>query len=233
MRDTGIGIAPEVLPRIFDLFTQLDHRMERSPSGLGIGLALVRRLVEMHGGSVTAHSEGPGCGSEFVVRLPLSIERTEGPGDEVSTADQQTMVSDGRRILIADDNADALESLATLLSLNGHQVFRAPDGEAALRVVERLKPEIALLDIGMPRLDGYEVARRIRTLDGGHNIMLVALTGWGQESDRRRAQEAGFDAHLTKPVDLDKLGQLLGECTGQSRSRDRGLPAGVAATHEP
>ncbi len=233
VRDTGIGIAPEVLPRIFDLFTQLDHRMERSPSGLGIGLALVRRLVEMHGGSVTAHSEGPGCGSEFVVRLPLSIERTEGPGGEVSAADQQPMVSDGRRILIADDNADALESLATLLSLNGHQVFRAPDGEAALRVVERLKPEIALLDIGMPRLDGYEVARRIRTLDGGHNIMLVALTGWGQESDRRRAQEAGFDAHLTKPVDLDKLGQLLGECTGPSRSRDRGLPAGVAATHEP
>jgi signal transduction histidine kinase len=233
VRDTGIGIAPEVLPRIFDLFTQLDHRMERSPSGLGIGLALVRRLVEMHGGSVTAHSEGPGCGSEFVVRLPLSIERTEDPGGEVSAADQQPMVSDGRRILIADDNADALESLATLLSLNGHQVFRAPDGEAALRVVERLKPEIALLDIGMPRLDGYEVARRIRTLHGGHNIMLVALTGWGQESDRRRAQEAGFDAHLTKPVDLDKLGQLLGECTGQSRSRDRALPAGVVATHEP
>ena len=233
VRDTGIGIAPDVLPRIFDLFTQLDHRMERSPSGLGIGLALVRRLVEMHGGTVTAHSEGPGCGSEFVVRLPLSIEHTEGLGGETSAADQQTMVSDGRHILIADDNADALESLATLLSLNGHQVFRASDGEAALRAVERLKPEIALLDIGMPRLDGYEVARRIRTLDGGHNIMLIALTGWGQESDRRRAQEAGFDAHLTKPVDLDKLGLLLGEGSGQSRSRDRGLPAGVVATHEP
>jgi signal transduction histidine kinase len=211
VRDTGIGIAPEVLPRIFDLFTQLDHRMERSQSGLGIGLALVRRLVEMHGGTVTAHSEGSGSGSEFVVRLPLSIERTEDAGGELAVPNPQATVSDGRRILIADDNADALESLAALLSLNGHQVFRAPDGEAALRAVEHLKPEIALLDIGMPRVDGYEVARRIRTLDGGQDIMLVALTGWGQESDRRRAQEAGFDAHLTKPVDLDRLGQLLGE----------------------
>ena len=144
----------------------------------------------------------------------------------------QKAVSDVRRILIADDNADALESLATLLGLNGHQVFRAPDGEAALRVVEQLKPEIALLDIGMPRVDGYEVARRIRRLQGGKNIMLVALTGWGQESDRRRAQEAGFDAHLTKPVDLDRLGQLLGECTGQSRARQKEGPASATATHE-
>jgi signal transduction histidine kinase len=232
VRDTGIGIAPEVLPRIFDLFTQLDHRLEHSHSGLGIGLALVRRLVEMHGGTVAACSEGPGCGSEFVVRLPLSIERTEIERGEAPETKPQKTVSDVRRILIADDNADALESLATLLSLNGHQVFRAPDGEAALRVVEQLKPEIALLDIGMPRVDGYEVARRIRRLQGGKNIMLVALTGWGQESDRRRAQEAGFDAHLTKPVDLDRLGQLLGECTGQSRARQKEGPASATATHE-
>ena len=233
VRDTGIGIAPEVLPRIFDLFTQLDHRMERSPSGLGIGLALVRRLVEMHGGTVTAHSEGPGHGSEFVVRLPLSIERTESPEGELTAADHEATVSDRRCILIADDNADALESLATLLSLNGHQVFRAPDGEAALRVVERLQPEVALLDIGMPRVDGYEVARRIRALPGGQNIMLVALTGWGQESDRRRAQEAGFDAHLTKPVDLEKLAQLLGKCSGQRRFSERGSSAAFAVIPEP
>ena len=233
MRDTGIGIAPEVLPRIFDLFTQLDPRVERSQSGLGIGLALVRRFVEMHGGTVIAQSEGPGHGSEFIVRLPLSIERTEGPEGEISAADPQTLASGGRRILIADDNADALESLAALLSLNGHQVFRAPDGEAALRLVERLKPEIALLDIGMPRLDGYEVARRIRMLEGSQGIMLVALTGWGQESDRRRAQEAGFDAHLTKPVDLDRLGQLLGEGPRQSRSREQENSASVVVTHDP
>jgi len=232
VRDTGIGIAPEVLPRIFDLFTQLDHRMERSQSGLGIGLALVRRLVEMHGGTVTAHSEGPGCGSEFVVRLPLSIERAVTAEGQLCEPDRQTRAAEGRRILIADDNADALESLAALLSLNGHQVLRAADGEAALRVAEGFKPEVALLDIGMPGVDGYEVARRIRTLEGGREIMLVALTGWGQESDRKRAQEAGFDAHLTKPVDLDRLGQLLGECPGQSGSSGVGIVTGVAAAHE-
>jgi signal transduction histidine kinase len=207
--DTGIGIAPEVLPRIFDLFTQLDHQTERSPSGLGIGLALVRRLVEMHGGTVSAHSEGAGRGSEFVIRLPLSIERSEAHGGELPSATEDISVSVGRRILVADDNADALESLAALLTLNGHEVYRAQDGQIALQAAERYLPDVALLDIGMPRLDGYEVARRIRSYPWGQGMLLVALTGWGQEADRVRSQAAGFDSHLTKPVDHDRLGQLL------------------------
>jgi signal transduction histidine kinase len=207
--DTGIGIAPEVLPRIFDLFTQLDHQTERSPSGLGIGLALVRRLVEMHGGTVSAHSDGAGCGSEFVIRLPLSIERSEAHTGESPSAREDTSVSVGRRILVADDNADALESLAALLTLNGHEVYRAQDGQIALQAAERYLPDVALLDIGMPHLDGYEVARRIRSNPWGQGMLLVALTGWGQEADRARSHAAGFDSHLTKPVDHDRLGQLL------------------------
>ena len=209
VRDTGIGIAPEVLPRIFDLFTQLDHQTERSPSGLGIGLALVRRLVEMHGGTVSAHSDGAGCGSEFVIRLPLSIERSEAHTGELPSAREDTSVSVGRRILVADDNADALESLAALLTLNGHEVYRAQDGQIALQAAERYLPDVALLDIGMPHLDGYEVARRIRSNPWGQGMLLVALTGWGQEADRARSHAAGFDSHLTKPVDHDRLGQLL------------------------
>jgi signal transduction histidine kinase len=207
--DTGIGIAPEVLPRIFDLFTQLDHQTERSPSGLGIGLALVRRLVEMHGGTVSAHSDGAGRGSEFVIRLPLSIERSEAHAGELPSASEHTSVSVGRRILVADDNADALESLAALLTLNGHEVYRAQDGQIALQAAERYLPDVALLDIGMPHLDGYEVARRIRSHPWGQGMLLVALTGWGQEADRVRSHAAGFDSHLTKPVDHDRLGQLL------------------------
>ncbi len=210
VRDSGIGIRPEVLPRIFDLFTQLDQRTEHSPSGLGIGLALVRRLVEMHGGAVEAYSDGPGHGSEFVIRLPLSIERGEPDAAAVERS-SVAMAVRTRRILLADDNADALESLATLLELNGHEVYRASDGEVALQAAERYRPEIALLDIGMPRLDGYELARRIRCSEWGRAITLVALTGWGQESDRQRAHAAGFDAHLTKPVDHGRLNHMLME----------------------
>jgi signal transduction histidine kinase len=207
VRDTGIGIPAELLPRIFDLFTQV--RSDHSQSGLGIGLALVRRLLQMHGGSITAHSEGTGLGSEFVIRLPLLLETTQSATGEQST----TAINDAhpvrRRILVADDNADALQTLATVLELVGHEVFSAANGSLALESAERHLPEIALLDIGMPVLDGYEVARRIRAQAWGKRITLVALTGWGQDSDRRRSQEAGFDSHLVKPLDLDKLSQLL------------------------
>ena len=211
VRDNGMGIAPDVLPRIFDLFTQMDERMERSPSGLGIGLALVRRLVEMHGGTVSASSAGPGSGSEFIIRLPVSIERADELDDPaiVPVPTGVPEVGSRRRILVADDNLDALESLATLLSLDGHEVYRARDGAEALEVAEQQRPEIALLDIGMPRADGYEVARRIRCEPWGRGITLVALTGWGQESDRRRSEEAGFDVHLTKPVDPKVVSELL------------------------
>jgi signal transduction histidine kinase len=210
VRDNGIGISAELLPRIFDLFMQLD-RSDHSTSGLGIGLALVRRLVEMHGGSVTALSAGMGAGSEFVIRLPVFADagaRVEDPR-EMTASREAPEVS--RRILLADDNEDALESLATVLRLRGHEVFSAPNGAIALETAARHMPEVALLDIGMPLLDGYEVARRIRAQEWGKGVTLVALTGWGQESDRRRSQEAGFDTHLVKPLDLDKLTALLAQ----------------------
>jgi len=209
VRDNGIGIPGELLPRIFDLFTQLDRRSDYSLSGLGIGLALVRRLVEMHGGSIAAHSAGAGTGSEFVIRLPLLTDAELRPEDraERPADDDEPPVS--RRILLADDNADALESLATVLRLRGHEVYSAPNGAIAFETAVRHMPEVALLDIGMPLLDGYEVARRIRAEEWGKAITLVALTGWGQESDRRRSQEAGFDTHLVKPLDLEKLSALL------------------------
>jgi signal transduction histidine kinase/ActR/RegA family two-component response regulator len=209
VRDTGIGIPAEVLPKIFDLFTQLDQRMERPQSGLGIGLALVRRLVEMHGGSVSAHSEGPGRGSEFVICLPLMTPAgLPAVGDPV-TAECQAARPQHRRILVADDNLDALESLAALLALNGHEVHRAQDGAGALQAAMRHRPEVIFLDIGMPQMDGYEVARRIRAHECGKEMLLIAVTGWGQESDRQRSFAAGFDFHLVKPVDLEKLNQLL------------------------
>jgi len=213
IRDDGIGIVPEVLPCIFDLFTQLDRRTGRHQGGLGIGLALVRQLIEMHGGTVWASSEGPGKGSEFVIRLPLSIERANtseagGPGARAAKPPEPVRPPQ-RRILVADDNPDARESLATLLSLSGHEVYRAEDGSDALEKAESCRPDVALLDIGMPRANGYEVARQIRGQPWGRHMVLVAVTGWGQESDRRRSHEAGFDSHLTKPVDPHVLDELL------------------------
>jgi signal transduction histidine kinase len=217
IRDNGIGIPPELMPMIFNLFTQLDRTSGPPQSGLGIGLALVQRLVEMHGGSVAARSEGLGKGSEFLIRLPLFIrEQVESgqPLQQLSALEQSMTNAEGptrtqRRILVADDNNDALESLATLLQLSGHEVYTAANGAIALESAEQHRPEVALLDIGMPKLDGYEVARRIRAQPWGQRITLVALTGWGQDSDRRRSQEAGFDSHLVKPLDLDKLTELL------------------------
>jgi signal transduction histidine kinase len=218
VRDNGMGIPADLMPMIFNLFTQLDSTSGPAQSGLGIGLALVQRLVEMHGGSVTARSDGLGHGSEFVIRLPLFIrERIESgqPIQQLSALEQSMTNAEGstrtqRRILVADDNNDALESLATLLQLSGHEVYTAANGAVALESAEQHRPEVALLDIGMPKLDGYEVARRIRAQPWGQRITLVALTGWGQDSDRKRSQEAGFDSHLVKPLDLDKLTELLG-----------------------
>jgi signal transduction histidine kinase len=217
VRDNGIGIPAELMPMIFNLFTQLDRTSGPAQSGLGIGLALVQRLVEMHGGSVSARSDGLGKGSEFLIRLPLFIRETVESGQPIqqpSALEQSMTNAEGpartqRRILVADDNNDALESLATLLQLSGHEVYTAANGAMALESAEAHRPEVALLDIGMPKLDGYEVARRIRAQPWGQRITLVALTGWGQDSDRRRSQEAGFDSHLVKPLDLDKLTELL------------------------
>ena len=215
VRDNGIGIPAELLPRIFDLFTQVDRTSNYSPSGLGIGLALVRRIVEMHGGRIMAHSAGAGGGSEFVIHLPLLSDAGARPEDHAEVPGSRGAPAVSRRILLADDNADALESLATVLRLRGHEVYSAPNGAIALETAARHMPEVALLDIGMPLLDGYEVARRIRAQEWGKSVTLVALTGWGQDSDRRRSQEAGFDTHLVKPLDLDRLTALLAQLPAQ------------------
>jgi CheY-like chemotaxis protein/anti-sigma regulatory factor (Ser/Thr protein kinase) len=206
--DTGIGIAPELIPRIFELFTQVHTKSERAQGGLGIGLALVRRLTEMHGGSVSVHSDGQGRGSEFTVRLPVmasplavlsSQRREEGPIPEIEP----------QRILVADDNHDAAEALSLQLQLAGHEVRTAHDGVEALDLAATFEPDIVLLDLGMPKMDGYETARQLRLRSNGRRLSLIALTGWGQQQDRDRTADAGFDAHLVKPVAEAQLFRAL------------------------
>jgi CheY-like chemotaxis protein len=211
VRDTGLGIAPEKLADIFGLFTQLDRSLDRSQGGLGIGLSLARRLVEMHGGTIHASSAGPGQGSEFVVCLPALVQTKEvressGPSAPASAAPPP------RRILIADDNEDFAEMTARLLRRKGgHEVQVVYDGPAALEAAQTFQPEVALLDIGLPGMDGYRLARQLRQQPGLEGVLLVALTGYGQEEDRRRALAFGFDEHLTKPVRFDTLQRLLAE----------------------
>jgi signal transduction histidine kinase/CheY-like chemotaxis protein len=208
VRDAGIGMAADMLPRVFDLFTQAEGTLDRAQGGLGIGLTLVRNLVELHGGSVQAFSGGLNEGSEFVVRLPLLPETPppeEGKGKETGRG----AVSPSRRLLVVDDNVDAAESLADWLELTGHEVRTAHDGPAALEAAHAYQPEVVLLDLGLPRMDGYEVARRLRESLAAKNVVLVALTGYGREEDRHRSREAGFDYHLVKPVDVGGLQQLL------------------------
>ena len=207
--DTGIGIDAAHLPRIFDMFVQADASLERSQSGLGIGLTLVKKLVELHGGRVEAHSPGIGQGSEFIIRLPVAEESAAaapGPAPPANDA-----VVTGRRILVVDDNRDSAQSLAMLLKLTKNDVHLAYDGEEALAASAQWRPEVVLLDIGLPKLNGYEVARRIRGQAWGKDLVLVALTGWGQDEDRRQSSEAGFDGHLVKPVEHAALMKLLAE----------------------
>jgi two-component system, chemotaxis family, CheB/CheR fusion protein len=209
VRDTGIGIAADQLEHVFDMFTQVDTSLERSLTGLGIGLTLVKTLTEMHGGTVEVHSAGAGQGSEFVVRLPLAVE-TDTPSSR--PAPTRSVPTSPLRILIVDDSHDSADMLATLLQFTGHETFTAHDGLAAVEAAARLDPDVILLDIGLPILNGYEAARRIREQRGQQRRpLLIALTGWGQEEDRRRSEEAGFDAHLVKPVDDAVLGSLLAE----------------------
>jgi signal transduction histidine kinase len=212
VRDNGIGIPPELLPRLFQLFTQVDGAAHRAQGGLGIGLALVRQLVQMHGGTVTAYSKGPGHGSEFLIRLPLRVRVYREAAAALGTATvphRDGVARKGHRILLADDNRDALDSLATLLQCDGHEVHTAADGAEALAVAAECHPDVVLLDIGMPKLDGYEVARRIRAEPWGKATILIALTGWGQDEDRRRSREVGFDSHLVKPLDPEALSTFL------------------------
>ena len=215
VRDTGIGIPPDELPRIFEAFVQVDTSLERSVSGLGIGLTLVKSVVEMHGGTVEAYSAGVGQGSELVVCLPLpsdewrvvSGEREEAGGDPLAT--DHSPLTTKRRILVVDDNPDSAESLAMLLQISGNETHMAHDGLEAVEAAERFRPDVVLLDIGLPQLNGYDVCRRIREQPWGKAMMLIALTGWGQDEDRRQSKDAGFDAHLVKPVDYGALMELL------------------------
>jgi signal transduction histidine kinase len=205
VRDNGIGIPPDMLSTVFDLFTQLDGSLERSQGGLGIGLTLVRRLVEMHGGRVEVRSDGPGCGSEFAVWLPAGAAAAAA-----APAPAAAGLAPARlRIVIADDNEDGAESLAGLLRLDGHEVFTVHDGEAAVEGVFRHRPDVAIVDIGMPRLNGYEVARRLRASPDACPAVLLALSGYGQEQDHQQTREAGFDHHFVKPIDLVSVRQFL------------------------
>lgn len=210
VRDNGIGLAEESLPQLFTMFTQVQSARSRSDGGLGIGLALAKALVALHGGSITAHSDGLGHGSEFTVSVPTHVEEAAGgAGTEVATAASTATAKGSRRVLIADDNQDAALTLGMLLEISGHQVSIAHDGEEALARFDAHRPELVVLDIGMPKLDGYEVARRLRARKADGAFMLVALTGWGQAADKQRARDAGFDLHFTKPVDPDRLLALL------------------------
>ncbi|HEU4590060.1 MAG TPA: response regulator [Steroidobacteraceae bacterium] len=208
VRDTGIGISAEAMPRIFELFTQIPSERTSTTGGLGIGLALVRALVELHGGEIKAASAGSDQGSEFTVRLPV-LDAAQAAETNVVAQRGESALPVRRNILIADDNQDALESLALMLRMEGHEVHCASDGEEALHLAGLRRPEIVVLDVGMPKLDGCEVARRIRAEAWGRGAVLVALTGWGQEVDRRRSREAGFDMHLVKPVDPATLCDML------------------------
>jgi CheY-like chemotaxis protein len=201
--DNGTGIPPDLLPHIFDLFVQSKRTLDRSQGGLGIGLSVVKRLIEMHGGTVSASSAGAGQGATFTIRLP----RVAQAG--VTATDVSMPAVARRRALVVDDNQDAAESLAMLLSLDGHEVQAVFSPEQALECVSTFHPEVVLLDIGLPGMDGYEVARRVRAMPEGGQIRLIALTGYGQTEDRRRALAAGFNDHLVKPVEPARLAQSL------------------------
>jgi CheY-like chemotaxis protein len=201
--DDGIGIAPETLAHVFELFVQDDRTIDRAQGGLGIGLALVRSLVELHGGSVQATSAGVGRGSCFTLRLPVA------PVDHAPLPAACGEAAAARRVLVVDDNADAADTLALVLSLQGHDVQVATSARAAIATAAQFRPEVVFLDIGLPEMDGYAVARALRAQEATRSAVLVALTGYGTENDRQRARDEGFDAHLTKPADIARINQLL------------------------
>jgi len=215
VRDAGIGIAPDMLDRVFEPFTQATMARDHAPGGVGIGLSLAHRLVEMHGGTIRAVSDGPGYGSEFVVRLPSCPDEVvfqESPAAPVAV--ENTPLP--RRVLVADDNVDSADMEAALLTAVGCEVRTVYDGESTLREAERFRPDVVLLDIGMPDIDGHEVCARIRSQSWGGNIILIAVSGWGQEGDRRRSARAGFNMHLVKPVDPDALLRIVRDVMSQS-----------------
>ncbi len=208
VKDDGMGIRPSLLPKVFGLFTQGDRSLARTEGGLGIGLTLVRSLVEAHGGTVEAFSAGEGRGSEFVVRLPVAAGQAAAPAAPAARGEVGGACL-AHRILVVDDNRDGAESLALLLRVGGHEVRTTHDGYEALETARAFRPHIVFLDIGLPRMDGYEVARRLRKEPGMEKGLLVALTGYGQEEDRQKALAAGFNVHLVKPADIDTLQNIV------------------------
>lgn len=217
VRDAGIGIAPTMLGKVFEMFTQIGRSIGQSEGGLGIGLALSKRLVEMHGGSIHATSGGPGKGSEFTVRLPVLHPNVAAPSTRVSQAEQNS----GRRVLIADDNPDVLESFEIMLRIQGHDVATANDGMEALQKAEHFCPEVIVLDLGMPKLNGFDTARRLREQPWGRDAVMIALTGWGHDRDKQQSAEAGFDVHLVKPVDPTTLLKAINNANS-SKAREAG-----------
>ena len=207
VKDSGIGIPLDMLPRIFDMFPQAGPSLERSQGGLGVGLALVERLVKLHGGTVTASSAGAGQGSQFIIRLPVAPAQKGGATDRPEAP--LRAAASRCRILVVDDNLDSVDSLAMLLRMMGHEVETASDAEAALNKAEEFRPDVAILDIGLPKVNGYDLAKQIRQRPWAKDVVLVALTGWAQAQHRLRSQESGFNHHLNKPVEFDVLQQIL------------------------
>jgi CheY-like chemotaxis protein len=204
--DTGVGIDPEAIPKVFEMFAQVPSSATKPQGGLGIGLSLVQSLVALHGGSVSASSPGVGKGSTFTVRLPLAAAETDGADDKSQGAPAS---SAQLQVMVVDDNTDAAESLGVLLDIEGHAAHIAHNGAEALQIAQEHALDVVFLDIGLPDMSGYDVARRLRMLPGLQQTLLVALTGWGTQDDRQRTREAGFDRHLTKPAELPAVEELL------------------------
>jgi CheY-like chemotaxis protein len=206
VRDTGLGISEELLPHIFELFVQGDRTMDRSQGGLGVGLTLVHRLIEAHGGRVDVRSDGLGAGSEFVVRLPLINARDERPSENAQPSPD---IAVPRRILVVDDNPDTTDSVKLLLEIHRHEVRIAHDGVAAIEVAKQFSPDVVLLDLGLPQMNGYETVKHLRTIPQTRDAIIIAFSGYGQEEDKRRSMEAGFNEHLVKPAAPEKILQAV------------------------
>jgi two-component system CheB/CheR fusion protein len=230
VKDTGDGIPPQMLDSVFELFVQARHTLDHSEGGLGVGLTLVRALVEMHGGTVSARSDGDGTGSEFAVRLPLTTLATSPDALQDSSLSAPPA---GTTVVVVEDNADSREMLCTMLTHTGLSCYGAADGWAALRLIDEVSPEIVLLDVGLPGMDGLEVARRVRANPRHRGVRLIALTGYGQASDRQATREAGFDYHLVKPVQPEELLAVLAHLRTSSSSPNAVLPSNGIQTEAP
>jgi len=219
VKDSGIGLSPVAMPRLFEMFSQIDSAIDRAEGGLGIGLALVKGLVELHGGTVEAHSAGVGHGSQFSIHLPRSVVVSERPTGELEQSPFLEPPGPRGKVMVVDDNRDAADTLSLVLRMSGHEVFVGHSAKDALELGPREHPDAIILDIGMPDMTGYDAARRIRREAWGRQVLLVAVMGWGQEDDKEKARAAGFDQHLTKPIDPDQLECVLTAFLASDKAR--------------